>query len=254
MGSFGVGHPETVMRNGPAALRNAADWTVDHANDLAHFVQVVDALNKSQWFRDGVELSYDTDGTTSGFSNPKSDAVVSALALIRQFMLKQDKIFEHTLKIYKTFCGDGMKVLFVEMELQFFQKLLKRPLHISEHHNESALKKLTVERMIDLVVYGSGLFHRKSRDRLEPEFAQLLANCPREKILFAFHACCRTVLTHALRCLPVIRQDLDHWIESGVCTPPTRVGIAKLFDDIPKRELPPMKIGDERITWNLGSK
>jgi len=254
MGSFGVGHPETVMGNGPATLNNASNWTLDDANDLARFLQIVEALNKSRWFRGGVELSYDTDGTTSGFSNPDSDSVVAAIALIRQFMLKQDKIFEHTLKAYRNYCGDGVKILFVDMELQFFQKLLIRPLHISEHHDEPELKKLTVERMIDLVVYGSGLFHRKSRDKLEPEFSALLSNCPREKILFAFHACCRSVLRHAFNVLPVIRQDFTHWINSGECTPPSRAGIANLFDDIPKRELPPMKIGEERITWNLGSR
>ena len=253
MPSFVMGDPRTVMQNGPAPFRNESDWSETHANDLAHFIQLVEALTKSNWFQRGVQLAQDTDGSTSSFSNPDSDATVAAITLIRQFLLPRDKAFETALDCYKQFCGDGMKIAFVDMEFQQFTQLLNRPLHFFYHQNEPELMKQNTEGMIDLIVYGSGLFHRKSNSTMEPLLSSLMQNCPREKMLFAFHGCCRSVMEHAFKSLPIIKQDFDHWVSSGNCTAPTRIGLQGLFDDIPQQELPEMQIGDERITWSLGS-
>ena len=251
MQSFTQGDPRTVTQNGPSDLKLAAEWDVNAANDIAHFLQISESLSKSPWFNLPVEISCDSDGVTSGFKNPGSDSNIAALTLIRQFMLPRDKVFDHALTTYRKFCDDGVKVMFVELEHQQFDSLLSTNLHVYEHHGDPHLRQLTTKQLIDLVVYGSGFFHRESNSNLEKPFSELLANCSRENVLFAFHSVCRSLIGHVFRAYPVIKQDFESWIANGHAIP-SRAGIQDLFDDIAPKELEPMKAGDPpRRSWTL---
>lgn len=165
--SFAMGHPNTVTKFGPSPLISAEQWTPQHANDLAHFVQLAELLSESEWFAQGAVLSQESNGHVSEFSCPSMDPIVSALTLIRQFTLRRDRVFHNAILAYNKFCGDSRKTCFVDLEFQQFQGTLDNPLHAIHHFGDETLAQLTGLELIDLIVYGSGIFHRESNESLE---------------------------------------------------------------------------------------
>ena len=225
-----LGEPGSVLKLGVSELLTDEQWTVENSNDLAHFIQLANIIQRSTWFQTGIEIKT-VDGREDliGISNADMESISAAMGWIRQFVLRRDDAFIVAVDTYCKFVASPMKTTWVEAEKQFFQNHLAGKLHRFEHQGIAELETLTNLRLIDLVVYGSGLFHRASNQDMESELSEILKTAPRERLIFAFHSACWQLMKHVLTVLPVITQDFESWIERGVVPMPTRVIVSNLF-------------------------
>jgi hypothetical protein len=208
-------------------MSNAAKWTLENSNDFVHFIQVVGILQRSGWWRNSSKLSWSGGGGPYSLENPDLESTTAALALIRQFLLGRDDIFRKATKLYLEYADNQMKRAWVKHELDQFEAHLKGQHRIPP---TPELAGVTNEELIDVIVYGTGLFHRKSNKNLEDRLTQLTAACPRESLMFAFDMACRSMLNHPFTVAPLFYREFAHWSNTGVCPRPTRVVTPRLFD------------------------
>jgi predicted nucleotidyltransferase len=221
-----LGNVSSILRLGPSGMLNAGDWTVENSNDFVHFIQVVGILQRSRWWRDSPKLSWTGNDGSHSLENPDLETTTAALALIRQFLLHRDDIFRRATELYLKFVDDGMKQAWVKHELDQFEAHLKGSWRMPQ---ATELSGFTNEELIDVVVYGTGLFHRKSNSNLEDRLMQLTTTCPRETLMFAFDMACRLMLNHPFTAAPLFYREFAHWSNTGICPRPTRVVTPRLF-------------------------
>ena len=83
-----IGDPKSVLRLGPIAPREVVSWTVDKANAMGQFLDVVTRIHASAWFREPHSLT--TVSTKDQGSElleaifPNDAATMSILAYFRQ--------------------------------------------------------------------------------------------------------------------------------------------------------------------------
>ena len=228
-----LGNVSSVLRLPRSGMLNAAEWTVENSNDFVHFIQVVGILQKSRWWRDSPKLSWTGDGSPHSLENPDLETTTAALALIRQFLLRRDDIFRRATELYLKFVDDGMKQAWVKHELDQFEAHLKGNWRMPQ---ATELSGFTNEELIDVVVYGTGLFHRKSNSNLEDRLTQLTMTCPRETLMFAFDMACRLMLNHPFTVSTLFYREFAHWSNTGLCPRPTRVVTPRLFGTTGKKQ------------------
>jgi hypothetical protein len=222
-----LGNVSSVLRLAPSGMSNAAQWTLENSNDFVHFIQVVGILQRSGWWRSSPKLSWSGGGGPYSLENPNLESTTAALALIRQFLLGRDDIFREATKLYLEYADNPMKQAWVKHELDQFEAHLKGQHRIPPTRE---LAGVTNEELIDVIVYGTGLFHRKSNKNLEDRLTQLTAACPRETLMFAFDMACRSMLNHPFTVAPLFYREFAHWSNTGLCPRPTRVVTPRLFD------------------------
>jgi hypothetical protein len=126
-------------------------------------------------------LSWTGNGSPHSLENPDLETTTAALALIRQFLLHRDDIFRRATELYFKFVDDGIKQAWVKHELDQFEAHLKGNWRMPQ---ATELSGFSNEELIDVVVYGTGLFHRKSNSNLEDRLTQLTTACPRNPNVF----------------------------------------------------------------------
>src|SRR5688572_32075398 len=81
-----LGDTRSILRLGPAAIKNRAAWTQMDSDILAHFLQVESQIAKSRWCK--AKLSMTTQGDKLLDSSfPDFEDFVYAAMYFRQFML-----------------------------------------------------------------------------------------------------------------------------------------------------------------------
>ena len=209
------GNARSVLRLGPAAIKEGEGASIEDSNNLAHFIQAMGVIQRGAWWRTETSLS-----SVDGVLAPGLESTVAALALIRQLLLRRDDTFRLAAKTYMRLVDDERKRIWVETELSAFdQRLRSEPFGTPEHK----FGGLNCEQIVDLFVYGTGLFHRQSNERLEHQLSDLTQKYDQSRLVFSFHAACRELLTHPFRVSPIINQDMANWTETGLCPRPTRV-------------------------------
>lgn len=219
-----LGNVDSVMRLGPSSLQEDQSLSLDDSHIVFHFVQLMGVIQRGRWWKQGVSYS-----SGDGVSSPDLESTVSALAILRQFFLKRDQSFQRAVDTYLRVVGDPAKALWVGHEREQFDLSLDRIPFGPTTGGDDPLKDMTCIEVIDLFIYGTGLFHRESDKNLEDKLMDLRVRTNRELLLFKFHSACREVLQSPRRIAAVLHWEFANWIASGSCPPPNRIIVENLF-------------------------
>lgn len=220
------GNPNSVLRLGPADIARPEKWTVEKANTVAHFLEVVNCLAVSDWVR--TETSYTSTVDAAGnrqildFQRPNVLVMNSVLVFIRQLMAEGDRLFQLATDAYLCHVGDEAKKCYVTERRHRFNDLLNKPTHDIPEKNGREL--------LALFFYGFGMVHRNN-PQTATEFRRITQQHGKEKATLAIQGTLQHLYAHAHNVAHVIAQDFSHWLAKG-CAGPDRVGIHDLLGDI----------------------
>jgi len=217
--------PQSVLRFGPSALANRDQWTVDKANNISHFLQLVNQIGQSKWLASKLSIEY-SGGAVVRVAHPDAEMTTTALTYVRQMLLKRDDVFNHACDAYVNHIKhEGRRAWVADIHGSFNAYLESD----CSHGTQVMLTGLTARQAIDIFTYGSGLFHRQSNEDCESKLADLIAKHGRERLVFAFNSTCRSLLQYIFFVAPVMWQDVAHWVRDEGCVGPDRPRISDLF-------------------------
>lgn len=210
--------PESVLRLGPSSIHPTRPANLDDSNTIAHFLETVGYVARSSWYRSPPILTFRTqDQDTqidSSFPNPSETQGV--LFALRQ-LYASDKLFNKALKSYLRICGDARKVEWVEQIKKAFDKFLEGS------DSFPVVAGVNVRELLDAFLYGSRIAHSHERDKQE-RLQSLITAHGRPQVIMAVHAAFRQLMNFALCVFPVVKQDYQHWLETGQC--PKQIGMS----------------------------
>jgi hypothetical protein len=225
------GDPRSVIRLGPSNALDLANWTLQKSNDLAHYLQICDVIQRTEWLQRGATIE-NPGQEDERFEGPDLESTTAALILMRQFLPGLDDSFLNACRIYCAHVDDDRKKHWVQAEMQRFETLLAdKP----TFNAAKVFASMTHGDVVELFVYGTGLVHRKSRDSLEAELSNLYAQHSRREIVFGFHWVARCFLESPINVAPVIYSDFAHWIQSLGVPRPTRIACETFFASDPAK-------------------
>jgi hypothetical protein len=206
---------ENIVQIGPCPICAKEKWTVDKANTLFNFIQVVRLIWRSSWAQRKTTLTKHFDNSKEiriECDFPTVENMCAVLTLFRQ-LYASDALMEKTCQIYMEHSSDEAKKQWVDRCLKNFeQSLNKNPSFIH-------LKGCTVKQLFEAFLYGTGIVHspsdenRKNRNRL----FELVKQHGREKVIMAVNESFWMVLIYAVNAFHVVKQDYEHWTEQDGC-------------------------------------
>jgi hypothetical protein len=225
-GSMVMGDPGSVLRIGPTDIAQPNAWTVEKANTLDHFLEVVNYLIRSQWVRTpvGYGSTLKADGSTgplTNFRRPDLYTLNSILVLIRQLHLPKDQLFAKAVEVYLQHCSDDGKRAWVEWERDAFRRVL-------EGEPFPPLEGLKGGKLVDRFLYGFGLIHRTDPADAR-KFGQMIRKHGPERVVVAFHGTLLGMAEHANNVAIAVTQDLAHWTAVQHCAKPDRVSFREVL-------------------------
>lgn len=227
-----IGDPASVLRIGPTGMAVPERWTLQKSNDVAHFLEVVRCLAQSDWVRAPTSYAYQRqpDGTEKilHFERPDVLTVNSVLVFIRQLISNDDKLLKLATDAYLCHTSDPSKKIWVTHERDAVKRTLNSPPFLFEVDGRPA------REIIDLFFYSFGLIHH-AEPQAAKDFKTLVQRHGRERMMMAFNGVTKDVYAHAHRIAHVVSQDFTHWVATGTCVGPERVGIADLMGEVDRR-------------------
>lgn len=227
-----AGNLDCVLRLPLASLVNTAGWSVDASNDVAHFLQLVGVLQSTAWHNG--PLSLNNERGTLSLDCPRFQETLPIFALLRQLLFarasevgKQDDVFRQAVQLYVAHCSDIRKVAWLLHEKQSFERFL---LGRNRFGPECDLGGMSNGEVLDTLIYGTGILHRRSQKKREEQLARLQAKNDRRKLAFMLHWLCRQLLDSTVKAAVLIQQDFAHWVNEGLCPRPTRVVMESVLD------------------------
>lgn len=216
-----AGNAHSVLRLGPSSINDKPLWTVEKANDIAHYLDLCRRLAKSRWLQAEMTLQV---SPTLDLVFPDDEATDSALLAIRQFIEKRDDAFNYACRHYLAHVSDVRRRDWVQDQQEAFKRARQ-----AECLPE--LDGLTNEAALELYVYGSGRVHRSPNNKTMPEhLATAIQEHGKERVVFAFGAACKAMLNPPFCAAAVIAQDYRYWIEKEGSCDSTRLPLATLFE------------------------
>ncbi len=236
------GNVVSVLRLGPTGMRRNEQWTVESANSLAHFFQLVEVIGNSEWLKSELSISCPVfKGQPPGinsFQCPTLGDMYSILLPIRQ-LYASDDAFNRSCNTYMRHVGDDRKFAWVRERKRIFNRYLDaRPSPIS-------VSGLKVRELLALLMYGAGLVHySETPEQVRKNFKKVMTENARERVVFAFVWSCRQIYSYANNVYHVLRQDYEHWMQTeGIASPDLiyLVGLFRSHEDRPRGSGPPPK-------------
>lgn len=228
------GNPESVIQLGPAGMCDPGKWSVETANTLAHFFEVVDLLASSTWYRSPLSMTTHNRENIVSATFPSVHSALGILVLLRQMYSShaQDNLFNRACSEYVRHVADQRKRSWVQAEKKAFNRLLSEqpwPGPVSGGFS------LSTRELLETFLYGAGLIHSRGQKGKRETFslAQALKSHPRELLVMSFHSGMKQLLGCALTVYPVLRQDFLHWVNTLGVVKPDRVSIAALLAGTP---------------------
>ncbi len=222
-----VGMPESMLRIGAVSANQLDQWTVERANLIAQFLDVVERIRTSTWYgspKSITSLSRLAEGKSTLLEAliPSDSDTLSALAYFRQ-LHAADKLLSRACDTYVAHVGDARKQLWVSERKQAFESLIDSP--PSPYDTDGKSRR----EIIRMFMYGAGLLHSSSNHGDDVALAEFIAKHRQHEALMIFNSCLMDFYRTAATIYPVIRQDFRHWIDTQGLTPPSRITIPDLF-------------------------
>ncbi len=226
-----VGNPTSVTRLGAAGMREAESWSVDTANALAHFFQVVDHIVLSTWYRSPFAITmFKGKGIISSVF-PSVESALGILVLLRQLYSSdpKDNLFNRACGAYLRHADHKGKSCWVKAEKAIFNTMLSKPPGLP-----GAQCPFTVSELLDMFLYGASLIHSRGKSRDDQDkLSYALKAHSREDLVFSFHSSMKYLFAPALTVYPVLKQDFLHWVNNLGAQQADRVNIAALLGSKP---------------------
>lgn len=207
-----AGDPHTVLQLGPAGLRPDGAWTQQDSDTLCHFFQVHGQIARSSWLEQECRIS-DSGGRPAG-RFPELESFVYAAVYFRQLFSGKDRLFSDACERYVRVVDSRSKAAWIHREKESALANWRSPgLFITSYSTEA---------VFDAMLYGTHLLHSLPRTWKEHReaFRDILANTPRERMLFELHASLREMLNHVSNVSIVMFQDFSRWLSCGIVPAP----------------------------------
>lgn len=221
-----VGHVESVLRLGPVDPTNRSEWTVERANTIAQFLDVVQRIYRSKWHRSPrfiTSLSHKSgDSKLLEADFPDDEETMSILAYFRQ-LHAGDKLLARACEVYLAHAGDARKQWWVNERKQTFESLVDSP--PAPYRNIGKSRR----EVVRMFMYGAGLLHSSSHHGDDVALDSLIAQHGKHEVVMIFNSCLMDFYRIAATLHPVIQQDYEHWINDSGFDPPNRTAISDLF-------------------------
>lgn len=220
----------SVLRLGPCGIAHKEVWTVETANTLAHFFQLVEIIGSGDWLKRRLSIGMPAGpgGPSSGasihsFECPDLAHIYSILLPFRQ-LYAADRAFINATDAYLWHAQDERKKTWIRHQRDSFNAYLAsapRP-HAIENYN--------VQQLFEIVMYGAGLIHyAKTKPAIKQAFHEVMSKNHREWVVFTFLMGCRQLFGYASHAYYVMVQDFQHWTKNEGCQAPDLVFQRKLF-------------------------
>lgn len=209
---------ENMVQIGPCPICAREKWTVDKANTLFNFIQVVGLIWRSSWARKktSITTNFDNEGKTNITCDfPAVESMCAVLTLFRQLYAK-DVLMKSTCDIYMEHSSNAIKKLWADYCLKNFEQSLNWNTHLIHLHG------CTVTQLFDAFLYGTGIVHSPNgkdqrncnhRNRI----SKLVKQYGREKVIMAVNESFWMVFGYAVDVFHVVKQDYEHWTEQEGC-------------------------------------
>lgn len=206
---------QTIASIGPTEIRNKESWTVDKANTVFNFIQVIKLIWNSNWARKRISLTeHFSDNIQVKITHdfPTVESMCAVLTLFRQLYAK-DSLMEKTCRIYNEHSSNHTKIMWVENRLKVFkQSLGDAPMFIN-------IQGITIRELLQVFLYATGLIHSVGKDNhaKRNKFSELVRQNGQEKITMAVSDSFWTVLRYSIDIFHVVKQDYEYWTEKEEC-------------------------------------
>jgi hypothetical protein len=221
-----LGDPGSILRLGPVAPVNGRDWTIEKSNTIAQFLDIVERIRASDWYRAPCSISWlscQTEGTRLLEAKfPNDQDTMSVLAYFRQ-LHAGDRLLVKACDAYMAHVGDARKYWWVNEERQAFESLVDSP---PVPYNTGGKSRRQIIRMF---MYGAGLLHSSSNHGEDMALASFISQHGKDKAVMIFNGCLTDFFRVAATIYPVIHQDYHHWVKNEGFAPASRPAIPDLF-------------------------
>lgn len=211
-GAFAVvmDHPESVLRCGPATPIRSELWTEASASLIAQLIEVHDHLCRSRWLMSRCSV---TPLSKSEYHAvlPVHEDCMAVILPFRQIYSSDgmDNLFNRCCKIHAQHCPlDHAYSPWVTHYKDAFNGFLTREVGFPLQNTG-----MPAWRYLDAFAYGARLVHATSR-KADPaeDLKSLLASHPKPMVVMGYHYILRQLLGYVSMALPVLRQNVSHWI------------------------------------------
>jgi len=229
-----LGDVDSVLRLSLCAPVNVDDWTESRANTIAQFLDVVERICSSKWYRRPPVFTFEVQagGDSTKFPSaadsklldavfPNDSETQSVLAYFRQ-LHAGDRLLTRTCEAFIGNCGDERKTFWMTERLESFRAMVdSAPIPFTDMG--------TRREIIKMFMYGAGLLHATSNDGADSRLTELIRTQGKHRVVMVFNQCLWDILSIAITVYHVTKREFEHWIGSCGMTPPTRVDIPSLF-------------------------
>ncbi|MCG6157504.1 hypothetical protein [Rubinisphaera margarita] len=222
-----VGDPETVLKLGPVSAVNIRDWTTQRANTIAQFLDVVERIHASEWYRSPrfvTSLIHKRAGESRLLEAefPDDEDTMSVLAYFRQ-LHAVDKLVTKACEAYIAHAGDDRKRWWVNERERSFESLIDAPPAPFNTNGQ------TRRQIIRMFMYGAGLLHSSSNHGDDAALDAFISHHGKYQAVMIFNSCLMDFFRVAVTIYPVIRQDYYYWINDDGLASASRTSIPDLF-------------------------
>jgi hypothetical protein len=236
-----LGDPESVLRLALSAPINVSQWLEESANTVAQFLDVVERICGSKWYRRPPIFTFEiqSGGDQSKFPAtsdselleavfPDHSETIAVLAYFRQ-LHAADRLFTRTCETFIRTCGDERKTFWMNERLESYREMVDSgPVPFTELG--------TRREIIKMFMYGAGLLHATSNDGADVRLAEMIGRHGKHRVVMVFNHCLWDILSDALTVYHVVKREYRYWVDSCGLTRPTRVDIPSLFEGFVRAE------------------
>jgi hypothetical protein len=203
-----------IVQIGPCPICAKETWTVDKANTLFNFIQVVRLIWRSSWARKRSTMTI-YPGSIIECDFPTVESMCAVLTLFRQ-LYASDALMKRTCQIYVKHSSNETKKQWINFCLQSFEQ------NIDSDSKFIPLHGCTVRELFEAFLYGTGILHspndrdprnRENRSRL----SEIVRQHGREKVIMAVNESFWMALGYAVDVFHVVKQDYEHWTDQKGC-------------------------------------
>lgn len=226
-----LGNVKSVLRLPHASIKDPSSWTLEKSNDVTHLLQLIGILQRTAWYRASLSLS--SQGNDWSLTCPSLQETLPIFALLRQFLFRErekydrlDDVFRRAVDHYAQHCSDQGKAVWILHEKRAFEDFVLGHQRLDFGCDLDGMSNGDV---LDTLIYGTGIIHRRSSQNREDQLAQLQARNDRRKLAFVLHYLCRELLNSMVSAAILLQSDFAHWVNEGACPRPTRVVIDSIL-------------------------